>query len=158
MKVKWVEIDSFTRRYFISRSGVGADSLIDDEAQLEIEATIKAISPAHKKYLGQAMHVSLLSAQRYSGETQSVSAFFGSLTLRGSRRSALAYLPPKPFWELPAMIAGGARWLNLGWTSMHRGYADLTSLFVGDEADLQQYGAECVRNGDELERVVEHAR
>lgn len=57
----WVEIDSFTRKYFISRSDVGADSLIDDEAQLEIEATIKTISQAHKKHLGDAMHISVLS-------------------------------------------------------------------------------------------------
>lgn len=40
--------------------------------------------------------------------------------------------------EIAALIADGARWLNIGWKSMHRGYVDLTSVFVGDEADLQQ--------------------
>ena len=48
------------------------------------------------------------------------------------------------------MVAEEDRWLNFGWNSMHRGYADLTSLFVGDEGDLQQYGAECLRQCDEL--------
>jgi hypothetical protein len=53
------------------------------------------------------MLISLLSARNYSVQKQTVSAFFGSLTLRGSQRSALADLPPKPFWELPAIISGG---------------------------------------------------
>jgi hypothetical protein len=39
------------------------------------------------------MHISLLSAQSYSCDKRTVSAFFGSLTLHGSQRSALAYLP-----------------------------------------------------------------
>jgi hypothetical protein len=103
----WLKISGYTRKYFISRTDVGADGRIDDEAQLEIAGTIKAISPAQKKHLGAAMLISLLSARNYSVQKQTVSAFFGSLTLRGSQRSALADLPPKPFWELPAIISGG---------------------------------------------------
>ena len=85
-------------QYFISRGDVGSDSRIDDEAQLELEAAIEAITPAHKKHLGTTMHISLLSAQNYSVEKQAFSTFFGSLMLRGSQRSARAYLPSKPFW------------------------------------------------------------
>lgn len=153
----WAKIEGYTRKYFISRSDVGNDRLIDDEAQLEIEATIQAISPAQKKHLGAAIQISLLSAQNYSSDKQPVSAFFGSLTLRGSQRSALAYLPQKPFWEFPALIAGGSDWLCLGWDSMHRGFADLTSVFVGDEADLEQFGQACVHHAPLAESPVEQA-
>jgi hypothetical protein len=151
----WVKVTGYTRKYFISRTDVSADGRIDDEAQLEIAGMIEATPPAQKKHLGAAMHISLLSAQNYSVEKQTVSAFFGSLTLRGSQRSALAYLPPKPFWELPVIISGGACWLCLGWNSMHRGFADLTSVFVGDEADLEQFGSTCVRKCEDAERSIE---
>jgi hypothetical protein len=87
------------------------------------------------------MDISLLCAEDYSSTPSSVSAFFGSLTLRGSQRSALAYLPAMPVWEMPAMIAAGSTWLCLGWKVIHRGFADLNSVFAGDEADLEQLGA-----------------
>ena len=151
----WVKVAGYTRKYFITRTDVGAAARIDDEAQLEIAGTIEAISPAQKKHLGAAMHISLLSAQNYSAESKTVSAFFGSLTLRGSQRSALAYLPPKPFWELPAIISGGSYWLCLGWNSMRRGFADLTSVFVGDDADLEQFASTCVRQSESAERSIE---
>ena len=140
----WVQITRYARKYFISRSGLGDDELIDDEAQLEITAAIQAISPAHKKHLGATMQISLVSAHNYSVEKPIVPAFFGSLTFRRSQHSALAYLPPQPFWQLPAMITEGSTWLRLGWSSMHRGSADLTSVFFGDDTDLQQLGSTCV--------------
>jgi hypothetical protein len=112
---------------------------------LEIAATIEAISPSQKKHLGAEMDISLLSAQNYSRGSETASVFFGSLTLRGSRRSALAYLPPQPFWQLPALISEGANWLSLGWSEIHRGGADLMSVFLGDEADLEQFAADCAR-------------
>ena len=137
----WIRVASYKRKYYISRPEHGLAGRTDDEAQLEIEATIEAVSPPHKKHLGATLELSLLSAQDYSSERSTVSPFFGSVTLSGSQRSALAYLPPKPFWELPSVIGSGATWISLGWSSMHRGYADLTSVFVGDEGDLEQFGA-----------------
>jgi hypothetical protein len=105
----WLQIRGHTRKYFISRTDGRVEAQIDDEAQLEITAMITAISLHHKKHLGWPMHISLLSAQIYTARERTTSAFFGSLTLRASQRSALAYLPPKPFWELPAMISEGSR-------------------------------------------------
>ena len=120
----WIRVASYKRKYYISRPDLGSDGRTNDEAQLEIEGTIEAVSPPHKKHLGAVLELSLLSAQDYSSDRSSVSPFFGSVTLRGSQRSALAYLPPKPFWELPAVIGSGAIHIALGWTSRRRG-ADL---------------------------------
>lgn len=141
----WVRIESFTRKWYISRTDLSAAERVDDEAQLELVATIEAITPAQKKHLGASMDISLLSAQVYSADGSSGPPFFGSLTLRGAQRSALAYLPPRPFWQLPGLIEVSSTRLSLGWDSMHRGAADLVSLFVGDETDLEELGSDCVR-------------
>ena len=153
----WVSVVSYKRKYYISRTDIGPQGRIDDEAQLEIVATAEAITRAQKKHLGETMYISLLCAQGYSEERPTVSAFFASITLRGSQRTALAYLPPTPFWELPAVISQGATWLCLGWSSMHRGYADLTSVFVGDETELGQFGTTCVRRSATTDASLERA-
>jgi hypothetical protein len=142
----WVRITSYKRKYYISRTDRGDETTrTDDEAQLEIRGTIVAITPAQKKHLDAAMEISLLCAQDYSPGSNKASPFFGSVTLRGSQRSALAYLPPKPFWELPGLISEGSNWLCLGWSAIHRGWGEVTSVFVGDEADLEQLGSTCIR-------------
>jgi hypothetical protein len=46
--------------------------------------------------------------------------------------------------------------LRLGWKVIHRGYADLNSVFAGEEADLEQLGAACIRvaHGASLEMTI----
>ena len=150
----WVRITSYKRKYYISRSDVGAAWRTDDKAQLEVIATIEAISAAQKKHLGANMEISLLCAQDYSPESKGGPAFFGSVMLRGSQRSALAYLPPKPFWELPSIISEGSSWLCLGWSAIHRGWAELTSVFAGDSSDLDQLGSTCIRAISDVSAAV----
>ena len=132
----WARIHSCRSKYYISRNDLARDEVcrIDDEAQLEIVATIEVITPAQRAHLGEQIFISLLAATKYAPEDRSA-PFFGSVSLRGQQRSALAYLPSRPFWELPAIIRGGAGNICLGWTSMRRGYAELGSIFLGDDED-----------------------
>jgi hypothetical protein len=124
---------SVQRRYFISRSDQDDKQFIDDEAQLEIEALIESISTRHRKHVGEPLYLSLLSAQRYAPEEKSPTSFFGSVSIRGNDRSALAYLPPQPFWALPDVIRDGSNVMELTFTPMHRGFAHLLSLYVAEK-------------------------
>ena len=49
-----------------------------------------------------------MTAHKADGVVCVEARFFGSLTLRGEHRSALAYLPQQPFWALPRLIERGA--------------------------------------------------
>jgi hypothetical protein len=141
----WIRIVSLKRKYFISLAEPGDAGRTSDEAQLQIAGSIEAISPAQKKHVGSAMHVSLLCAQSYSStDAAAATTLFGSLTLRGSQRSALAYLPPDPFWELHAIIESGSAWLCLGWASLSRGLGNLSSVYFGDDDDVEEFAANCV--------------
>lgn len=121
------------RRCYISRSNDYENPLIDDEAEIEIEAAIEHISARHQKRLGETMSISLLAANRYAPEEGTPTYFFGSVTMRGDYRSALAYLPSPPFWEIPALIGHGALLIELTFTPMKQGFAHLLSLYVTDE-------------------------
>ena len=134
----WAKVTSHRSSYYISRTDVDDKSYIDDEAEVELLAKIDAISTSQAKHLGQDMAVSLLAAERYSPNETTSSPFFGSVNLRGSRRSALAYLPAIPFWALPQLIHAREVWLCVGWTFMKRGSADLASLFIGDADDRER--------------------
>ena len=125
-------IQTVHRAYFISRSDVRGENFIDDEAEIELQAVIEHVSTRHLKHLGQPITISLLSARRYSPKDHDQTAFFGSVTLRGTQRSALAYLPSEPFWHLPACISGGANLVELTFSRMLRGYSDLLSLNIAE--------------------------
>lgn len=131
----WAKIISHRSKYYVSRRDPGDDCRIDDEAELEIVATIDAITPAFRKHLGQEMVISLLAAEKYGPNERDSSPFFGSVNLRGAQRSALAYLPSTPFWALPAMIRDRDAWVCIGWTLMKRGHAHVSSVFIGDAQD-----------------------
>ncbi len=124
------QIRDISRTYFISRSEVGEGAFIDDEAELVIQAVIETINCRHGDHVGQPTTIHLLHAERYS-ETPHSSSFFGSVTIRGAQRSALAYLPRAPFWELPHMIESGASRLELRFLPLRRGYGELLSINVG---------------------------
>jgi hypothetical protein len=49
--------------YYISREGPGEKAMADDEAELEIVATIDAITSLQRKHLGQEMVISLPAAE-----------------------------------------------------------------------------------------------
>jgi hypothetical protein len=121
------------RRYFISRSDDYEKPLIDDEAEIEIDAVIEDVPRRHRKHLGEEIKISLLSAKRYAPEDKAPTTFFGSVTMRGGQRSALAYLPSQPFWHVPALISEGAELLELTFTPARRGFAHLLSLHLTDE-------------------------
>lgn len=129
----WGRIHSVRRNYYISRSGLGEASRCDDEAVIELATTVEAVSPEYRKHLGQPFSVSLLSARTYSDDPAEPASFFGSVTLRGSQRSALAYLPPAPFWAAPTLIRDGASLICVGFEPMARGFASVTSIFLGDD-------------------------
>lgn len=120
------------RRYFISRSDDYEKPFIDDEAEIEIDGVIEDLPVKHRKHLGEAISISLLSAKRYAPEDKAPTTFFGSVTLRGSNRSALAYLPSMPFWLVPDLIRNGAELLELTYTPMKQGFAHLLSVHVTD--------------------------
>lgn len=124
------------RRYFITRSEDYEKPFIDDEGEIQIEAVIEDVSGKHRKHLGEAISVTLLSARRYAPEDKAPATFFGSVTLRGSQRSVLAYLPSRPFWNVPALISDGAELLELTFTPMRRGFVDLLSVHVTDEPTM----------------------
>ena len=123
-------IRTIHRAYLIGRNDVRGESFVDDEAEIELQAVIEHVSARHLKHLGQPITISLLSARRYSPKDQHPIAFFGSVTLRGTQRSALAYLPSKPFWHLPACISGGASLVELTFSPSLRGNSDLLSLNI----------------------------
>jgi hypothetical protein len=127
---------TISRSYYVSRSEVGDESYVDDEAILEVEGLIEEVSPRHRKHLGLPITICLLSAKRYSPKREPSSAFFGSINLRGMSRSALSYLPAEPFWHVPEMIAGGADCIELRFAPLVRGYAPLSSLWIGKQSDL----------------------
>jgi hypothetical protein len=129
---------TFRQSYYISRvDGCGA-SLIDDEAILEIEAVVEAISNRHRKHVGQTMRISLLNANRYTGNEADRTAFFGSVAFRGDQRSALAYLPAEPFARLPFLLERNAKALQVQFSPLRHGYGELLNLFVGDDIDLAE--------------------
>lgn len=127
----------FSQNYFISRSARGDHAYIDDEAALEITGVITSIASRHKKHLNEPISFSLLHAVRYTGEVHELTPFFGSVTVRGQQRSALAYLPAEPFWRLPLLIERGANVVQVQFSPLRRGFGDMLSLFVGSETDLQ---------------------
>jgi hypothetical protein len=131
---------SFRQSYYISRSDGRGGSLIDDEAILEVEATIDAISERHRKHIGECISISLLNANRYTGERGDVSPFFGSVTFRGTQRSALAYLPAGPFATLPQLIERGADTVQVQFSALRHGWGELLNLWLGTRGDLEAMG------------------
>ena len=129
-------VNSFRQSYFISRSAGRTGTYVDDEAILEVTATIASIAKRHKKRVGDEISLSLIHAVRYKGETHDRSPFFGTVNLRGAECSALAYLPAKPFWQLPTLIERGADRIELRFSPLHSGCGELLSFFLGNEEEL----------------------
>lgn len=123
----------YSTNYFIARSGGLGQAYADDEAALEVNATIERIARRHLKHLHQPISFRLLHSRRYQGEVESISKFFGSVTLWGSQRYVLAYLPELPFWALPAMIARGCGIIQCTYEPMRGGHGDLLSFYVAPE-------------------------
>ena len=134
-----VRVLSFRRTYFIGRLG-GPQSVIDDEATLDVDAVIEGTSNRHAKHVGQGMLVRLLHSECRSENSSKVSSFFGTVTLRGQQRSMLAYLPEQPFWALPELIESGADTIQCTFIPMSSGYGDLLSFYMGrrDELEVSQ--------------------
>jgi hypothetical protein len=122
-----------SRRYFIGRSDDYEMTFIDDEAQIEIAAVIEDASGRHQKHVGEEISISLISAKRYAPEDRAPTTFFGSVTMRGTQQSALAYLPSMPFWSVPDLIRDGSELLELTFTPMKQGFAHLLSVHLTDE-------------------------
>src|SRR4051812_42078855 len=101
----WAKIISHKSSYYICRHEDGSDEHgVADEAQLQIICMIDAITSGQRKHIGEQLIVSLVAAVKYDLKGHPSLPFFGSVSLRGSQRSALAYLPSKPFWALPNLI------------------------------------------------------
>jgi hypothetical protein len=130
-----INIRSFSRNYFIARSGSGDDAFTDDEAILDIDGIIERAEGRSGRHLEQPISVRLLSSKRYVKSEARDCHFFGSVTLRGRQRSALAYLPSEVFWELPFLLREGASVVQLTFERMTGGYGDLVSLYIGGPSD-----------------------
>jgi hypothetical protein len=134
-------VSNLHRTYYISRTEVGDEALIDDEAEIELEAVIERISKRHRRHLNERISISLLSSKRYAPAERNLSAFFGLVTLRGQARSVYAYLPSEVFWQLPSLIDSSARVVELRFSPLARGSAELLSLYVAEkpfDADAMQ--------------------
>jgi len=131
------ETRGFSLNYYLSRYGPGSEALVDDEAALIIDAVVDKISDRHRAHVGEPIEIMLLPAQRYPRNPASYLLFFGSVTMRGQQRSALAYLPSRPFWEMPSLIERGASLVQLHFEGLYRGHGDLTGSFIGHRDDLE---------------------
>ncbi|WP_037499256.1 hypothetical protein [Sphingomonas jaspsi] len=130
----WAEIQSSRRSYFISRKQRD-EGASDDEAILSIQACIIEPPPSFRDCLGQSLDVSVISACRYGQNQDEPARFFGTVNLQSKSRSALAYLPPAPFWAMPKMIDEGSRLLNLSFVQLRGRMGYLTGLYLCDAED-----------------------
>jgi len=130
---------SYRRNYYVGRLA-GPESIVDDEAALEVDAVIEGASPRHRKHVGQPIAFRLLHSERGDEGPSRVSAFSGSVTLRGQQRSMLAYLPEQPFWALPDLIERGADIVQCTFVPMSSGHGDMLSFYLGrrDEIEVTQ--------------------
>jgi|SRR5689334_11749486 hypothetical protein len=134
----WAKIVGGRASYHISFDEPGEKPRADDEAEVEVIATIDAITPSQRKHLGQNIVIALLTAEKYGETDDRAVHFFGSVNLRGSQRSALAYLPSRPFWALSGLIDQPDVWICIGWSYMNGGHGPLRTVFIGDAAHRER--------------------
>jgi hypothetical protein len=133
-------VDGLRRSYFISENdGRNASCWIDDEAMLEIAGCIEQATDRLRGHVGEKIEISLLCAQRYQKDgAPEGGLWLASLSLRKDRRAALAYLPPQPFWALPAMLEGNARYVQAQFERVRYGSARIVSLHFGSIETIMQ--------------------
>lgn len=104
-----IEIESFEQSYHIADHRVEIGR-VDDEAIIEIRGTILRSSYQMSHLEGKRADVSLVCSQQYDADPKLSEPEQPMLMTAGLVRGkfqALAYLPTKPFWALPEMIASG---------------------------------------------------
>lgn len=130
-----IRLVSFRRNYFIARRGTGHATFADDEAILDIDGIIERAARRSARRVDHSISVRLLNSTRYAQNERRDCRFFGSITLRGQQRSALAYLPSEVFWGLPSLFGEGASVIQLTLEPLAGGYGDLVSLYIASPDD-----------------------
>jgi len=95
-------IDGFSQTYYLAQTSVVPRHL-DDEAQLEIAATIVAVSSRHARFLNTPIEISLLCARKFVRDEPDATRerpFMLDMHLRKDRCSCMAYIPSDAFWAL----------------------------------------------------------
>jgi hypothetical protein len=125
-----IKSTSFT--YFIAANRAKERQFVEDEAIIDLTATIVKIDPPNSDHFGAEIECSLVCARRFD-ETISLAnlgrPFFLSVTLKRNQRSMLAYLPSDAFWALEAQLGRGSiTHIELSYLRPFRGWGDLTSI------------------------------
>lgn len=125
-------IREIEQTYYISEE-YGELARVDDEAIVDIVGEIEDISPAQKRFLGQKIEMSFISARSFSRKDPGVTIdkpFLLPIQLRKDRCSLMAYLPADAFWALPNLISSGAvTHIEARFAKPHYGTGDLLSVY-----------------------------
>lgn len=134
------KIESFSQSYYVSQS-VGEGARLDDEAQIEISATIIDISKRHRRFLGEPIEISLLRARSFRRHEDTPAAerpFLLYMILRRDRCSCLGYIPSDVFWAIPDMLHTNAvSHIQASFEATRRGSGELLSIYLAPEAKLE---------------------
>lgn len=120
--------------YFIADRRPPGGSFVDDEAIIDLDATIEEILPKNPDHQGAMLECSLVCSRRYDvGPAENIAGHpsLFPITLKRNQRSVLAYLPSDAFWALQARLGSGSLdYLELTYVRPHRGTGDLTSIYL----------------------------
>ena len=135
------KIESYCRTYYLAQHS-GEGRRLEDEAQLEITATIIDISKRHRRFLCAPIEINLLTARSFDRSdepTKSAEAvFLCQINLRKGSCSCLAYLPADAFWALPDMHRSGAvTHIQIAFEPTRHGSGALQSIYLAPEAKLE---------------------
>jgi hypothetical protein len=135
------KIESYCRTYYLAQHS-GESRRLEDEAQLEITATVIDISRRHRRFLGAPIEISLLTARSFNRSDERTksaeTAFLCQMNLRKIGCSCLAYLPSDAFWALPDMLRSGAvTHIQITFEPTRHGSGTLQSIYLAPEMKLK---------------------
>lgn len=133
-------IDSHRLSYYASQPQERDPPFFDDEALIDISATIERVSERHRAYVGQTLEITLACARTYKpgdlSASQDTPSLF-SMTLKQAQRSCLGYLPSEAFWPIPLLIENGTyTHVETRFTPLSRGHGELLGIWLGTRAGL----------------------
>ncbi len=135
-----VKIDGYEQTYYISEHGLDGRAT-SDEALIDVQGRIIAISKKLKQHLNERLDVSFACATSYSeNERTPVSdkPFLLPMNLRKDHRSFMTYLPAAAFWSIPEMIdAGRLTHIEARFSPPQYGSGNLVSVYLMPESKCQ---------------------
>lgn len=95
-----VQVDAHRHSYFLSLERPGLFEIADEKAITTLATTVRAATPRHKRWLGSAFELRLISAARYGGDADSTAALdrshWASAPKVGTPRSGISASAVKP--------------------------------------------------------------